>query len=105
MAALSPLVEGIARKSLQGLLHRLARADLATIAKAIGKSDSMACRLRDGEATLTPQQFCDLLETLGLKLVDVRKYCVDRDVYEAVSTMATRAMGDPEIARKLVWDE
>ena len=101
----SPAAPEVARKSLQALLQRLAKADLATIAKAIGKSESTACRLRDGEASLTPQEFCALLEAVGFKLVDVRKYCVDREVYEAMSTMATRAMSNPDIARQLVWDD
>ncbi len=93
------------RKALQGLLQRLARMPLEPIAKAIGKSESTACRVRDGESPLSLCEFCDLVDLAGLKMVSKEKVCVDRPVYEAMATVATKAMSLPEFARQLVWDD
>lgn len=105
MAELSQDSSETARKSLQVLLQRLAKMDLESIAKAIGKSDSTACRLRDGEASLTPAEWCALIAAASFKLVDQSKYCVDKPMYDAMAVIASKAMGNPEIARQLVWDD
>lgn len=105
MAEVSPLRLEPSRKALQGLLQRLARMPLAEIARAIGKSESTACRVRDGESPLTLAECIDLLDAAGLKVVDKGKVCVDRAIYDAMASVATKAMGTPEIARQLVWDD
>lgn len=104
-AELSPVPVATSRKSLQSLSHRLAKLPLDVIAKAIGKSDSSACRVRDGESPLTLTEWCELIEVAGLKLVSRDKYCVDKEIYDAMAAVATKAMGTPDIARRLVWDE
>ena len=78
---------------------------LEEIAKAIRKSDSTACRVRDGEQGLTVSEWVDLVVSAHAKLVDVDKVCVDRAIYDGIAAVASKAMADPVITRQLVWDE
>jgi hypothetical protein len=60
----------------QVLTTRLARQSLENIAKAIGKDDTAACKIRANERPCTLTEFCALLELAGLKLVDAGRFCV-----------------------------
>lgn len=101
----SAISSELSRKVLGNLSQRLARMPLDDIAKAIRKSDSTACRVRDGEQGLTVSEWVDLCISAKLKLVDIDKVCVDRAIYDGIAAVASKAMADPAIARQLVWDE
>lgn len=95
----------VARKSSQSLLRALARMPLEAISSALGKDESVASRVRSGEARVTVGEFCELVDAAGLKLVGADKHCVDRAKWEAISTIAAAAMSDKESVRRLVWEE
>jgi methylphosphotriester-DNA--protein-cysteine methyltransferase len=105
MAEASAAPVGNARKSLQFISQRLAKMPLEAIAAAIGKSDSTACRVRDGEQGLTLAEWCNLVDAAEGKLVDQSRVCVDRPIYEALAAISTKAMGNAAMAKQLVWDE
>lgn len=46
-----------------------------------------------------------LLAYAGFKVVPVDYVCVDRQTYESVAHLATRAMSRPEIAKQLIWED
>lgn len=95
----------ITRKSSQVLLRVLARLPLDQLAQALSKDESTASRVRSGEARLTVGEFCELVDTAGLRFVQAGKVCVDREKYEALATLAAAAMADKETIQRLVWDD
>lgn len=96
-------------KRLQGTLQSIATALAATplevLAKAIGKDDTQASRIRSGQLGTTVQDLARMLHAAGLKCVSAEKVCVDRARYEAMVTMASAAMSDEQTVRRLTWDE
>src|SRR5688572_15376043 len=103
MPAVSSIAAPMARKSAQTLLRSLARMPLETIAQALSKDESTASRVRSGEARVTVGEFCELVDAAGLKLVSADKYCVDRALWVAVTTMLAATMADKESVQRLVW--
>lgn len=49
--------------------------------------------------------FASLMAHCGLKCVAAEKVCVSHEMYAAMTLINQRAMSDPEIARRLVWEE
>lgn len=94
-------IEACLRAAAQALAH----APLDVLAGAIGRDDTTACRIRSEEAKVTISDAVRLLHAAGLKTVSRRKVCVDREVYAAMTTIASRAMADEETARRLTWDD
>jgi hypothetical protein len=91
---------------LQLLAKQLASTPLDTLATAVGKDDtSQISRIRSGQLGATVQDVARLMYAAGLKIVPVDRVCVDGATYQAMATIAARAMGDAEIARKLTWDD
>lgn len=90
---------------LRGVARALAAAPLPTLAESIGRDDTTACRIRSEEVKVTISDAVRLLHAAGLKAVPLRKVCVDREVYQAMTTIASRAMADEQTARRLTWDE
>jgi hypothetical protein len=83
----------------------LAKVPLEEIARAIGKDDTAACKVRSGERAATIAELMKLIPLCGLKLVDKDKICVDRRAYESMTYIASKAMADQQSAQRLIWDE
>ena len=88
-------IETIILNAIQGNGKQVA------LAAAIGFHESTISKMK-GEVLA---HFAQLLAHAGLKVVAVDKVCVSREMYEAMTLINQRAMADPEIARKLVWEE
>lgn len=106
MSTSSETDDASARKTLQGSLRSvaqaLARASLETLAGAISKDETTLCKIRGGDAKVSIEDAVRVLDAAGLKVVPINKVCVDRETYLAVSTIATRAMALPDVARRLM---
>jgi hypothetical protein len=87
------------------LASRLSKLPLEDIARALGKDDTAACKIRSGERACTVGELAKLIPLCGLKLVDRDKVCVDRQAYESMTYIATKAMSNQSMAQQLVWDE
>lgn len=61
------------------LATRLLKQSVRDIADALDKDESTASRVRASERAVTIQEFCDLLDLAGLKLVSKEKLCVHAD--------------------------
>jgi hypothetical protein len=90
-----------ARNFVQDVLQRLARVKNTAVAQAIGKDESQVSRIVSGESGIKLADLHPFLAALGLKVVDTRRVCVDREVYESFKTIATKALVEP---KSLDWD-
>jgi hypothetical protein len=70
-----------ARKLAQTILQRLASVKNEEVGRAIGKDHSTVSRISSGEAGVKLNDIEGFLSALGLKVVDVNKCCVDREVW------------------------
>lgn len=93
------------RKAAHFLLKRLNRLPLATVAGALGKDESTACRVRSGERGCNAEEFCALLDVSGLKLVDKAKKCVDPRVFDFLLYEHEKSMGSGVFVRQLSNDD
>lgn len=82
--------------------ERLRLAKREAIEEAMGKGESWATKIINGEAGVRLDDLPQLLAALGLKVVSEDRRCVDPDIYEAVMLIHERLA--PNI-RKLVWDD
>lgn len=109
MGASLPEATADTSKRTQAALRMVARSMSATsleaLADAIGKDDSTASRVRSEEARVSISDAVRLICAAGLKVVSAEKVCVDRALYEAMATIASAAMADQQVARRLTWDE
>jgi len=71
------------------------------LAAAMGVSEATISRVK----TEKLEDAMALLYQLGFKVVPVERVCVDLQMYEAMTRIATRAMADAETARRLVWGD
>jgi hypothetical protein len=90
-----------AQDSLRLVAQAISRAPLDQLAAAINKDDSTVSRVRSGDAKVSMDDAIRLLHAVGLRVVPIDSVVVNSSKYEAVLTMATAAMADPEIARRL----
>lgn len=90
-----------ARKFASVALQRISAVGQNTIAAEIGVSAPTVSRFVADDL----QRACEVLAAAGLKLVEHDRVCVDRQTYTALSHIAAKAMKDPEIAQKLVWED
>lgn len=84
---------------------KLAGTPLDVLAKAIDKDDSQTSKIRSGQLGAQVKDVVRMLAAAGLKVVPADRVCVQREKYEAMVTIASAAMADPETARRLTWDE
>jgi len=110
MAELSTSAEASASTRLQSGLQLIAKAlagtPLDALAHAIGKAETtQVSRIRSGQLGASVQDVARLLYAAGLKVVPADRVCVDAATYQAMATIAARAMGNAEIAQKLTWDD
>lgn len=73
----------------------------AAVAVAMQVNDSTISRLKNEHL----QPFSRLLAHLGLKVVPADRVCVDREMYRAMTRIASRAMANEEVAQRLIWDD
>lgn len=97
----STVPSAAARTFVQDIMQRLARVKSETVAQAIGKDASTVSRVASGELGVKLADLQPFLRALDLKVVDVGRVCVDREVYESYKTLATKALTEPE---SLEWD-
>ena len=93
------------QSSLQAVASALSSTSLDVLAKAVGKDDTVVCKIRSGESGAKVPDLVKLLHAAGLKVVPADRVCVQREKYEAIVTIASAAMADPATARRLTWDE
>lgn len=109
MAASSPASAETSSKRLQAGLQLVSKClsgtSLDVLGKSIEKDDSQTSRIRSNQLGATVKDVVKLLYASGLKCVPEDRVCVDRATYEAINTLAQRAMQNPDIARQLTWDE
>lgn len=109
MAESSAPADADARNDPQSALRVVASALAATpldvLAAAIGKDESTACRIRSEEAKVSISDAVRLIYAAGKKVVSAEKVCVDREMYEAMVSVTSRAMSDAQTVRRLTWDE
>lgn len=91
-----------ARKSAQAVMHGLARQPLSVLAEAAGVDESVASRMRSGEARATLAQYCALLDAAGLRVVPSDRACIDRERLDAITKLLAAALQDPATVKKLV---
>ena len=92
-----------ARKISSTILHATQRdATQSALAAAMGVSESTVSRML---APAHLDQMAILLAHAGLKVVPVERICVDPQMYEAMTRIASRAMADTETAQRLVWGD
>jgi hypothetical protein len=83
----------------------LGGTSLETLSQAIGKDDTQASRIRSGQLGATVQDVARMLYAAGLKVVPVDRVCVDGPTYQAMATIAARAMANAQIAQQLTWGD
>lgn len=101
MTALSAPEQAPSLRSGGVVGERLRTAKAASVADALGKSDSWVDKVRNGESGILIHDIPALLEALGLKAVGAEKVCVDRDIYVSLKNIAGAALENP---RKLEWE-
>ena len=105
MSTVQQTAPAMPRNSAQALLRALASMPLEAISEAIHKDDSVACRVRSGDARLTVQELGALIDACGQKLVSKDAVCIRREKYESMSHLFAAAMSDEATVRRLIWDE
>lgn len=87
------------RKMTSLILRRLREPGTQTVlANALGVAESTISRLKSEQL----EHFCGLLVHLDLKVVPETDLSVDPRAFEFTTYIAGRAMGDPEVCRKLL---
>lgn len=104
-SALSPGDDAAVNAGLRLITSELAKASLDTLARAIQKEESQVSRIRSEEVGAKISDVVRLIYTVGLKVVPADHVTVKRETYEAVATIAMKAMADPQLARRLMLDE
>lgn len=101
MTTVSAAIAERARKFASVALQRISAVGQNNIAAEIGVSPPTVSRWVSDDL----ERACQVLAAAGLKVVDHDRVCVDRQTYDALSHIAAKAMKDPEIAQKLVWED
>ncbi|HAC90928.1 MAG TPA: hypothetical protein DCF63_09890 [Planctomycetaceae bacterium] len=91
-----------ARKSHAAVLQALSRPGTqVAIATAMGISETQVSRMKNEQL----EQICVLLAHAGMKVVSNDKVCVNREAYESMSYIASKAMADRDISKRLIWED
>jgi len=94
-----------AGNSVAILATRLSRLSLEQIARAIGKDDTAACKVRSGERAASVADLAKLIDAAGLKLVDKSRVCVKMEEYNFMRRLTARALTNERIAQELTFDD
>lgn len=92
-----------ARKTHSVALQRISEIGQNTIAAEIGVSPPTVSRFISEENGL--ERACQILAAAGFKVVPIDRVCVDKDMYQALVTIAGGAMANPDTMQKLVWED
>ena len=84
------------------ILDRARSMGQIRVAENLDTSESTVSRALSPE---TLRNACWVISALGLKVVPQTFVCVDKPMYDAIITVAARAMNNPETVQKLVWEE
>lgn len=88
------------RKALSRVLQTMQDPGTArNVAQVLGVSESTISRTKE-----QLDNALALMYQLGFKVVPEDHVCVQRDRYEAMSTLARAAMACEETSRKLIWE-
>jgi hypothetical protein len=92
-----------ARKISALVLQRAQRdATQVALAAAMGVSESTVSRMLAPESL---DKLALMLAHVGLKVVPLERVCVDRQMFDAMSCIASRAMADEAVAQRLTWED
>lgn len=78
------------------IAERLRNAKGLAVSSALGKSDSWARKVLDGESGVLLDDLPGLLKELGLRVVGVDRVCVPRDEYQAYRALAAQYLKQPQ---------
>lgn len=91
-----------ARKSHAAVLQALSKPGTqVAIASAMGVSEAHISRMKNEHL----EQVCLMLAHAGMKVVSNDKVCVNREAYESMSYIASKAMADRDISKRLIWED
>jgi len=96
---------GVAGNPVAILSTRLSKLTLEQIARALGKDDTAACKVRSGERAASVADLAKLIDAAGLKLVDKSRVCVKVDEYNFMRRLTARALTNERIAQELTFDD
>lgn len=82
-------------------MQRLAAMGQNRVADEIGVSAPTVSRWASEDL----DRACQIMATLGLKVVQSDRVCVDKKMYEALVMIAGKAMSHSETAQRLVWED
>lgn len=86
------------------LSQRLARLSGKEIGDACDCDHSQASRIASGQRGATIEEWCNLIELMGLKIVDANKLCVGVDEFNFMRQTTARAIANEQVARSLFED-
>lgn len=86
------------------LSTRLARLSGRQIGEACRCDHTQASRIASGQRGATMEEWCNLLDLMGLKVVPADKLCVSRSEFEFMRQTTARAIAHADIARTLFED-
>jgi hypothetical protein len=90
-----------ARKSHSIALQRISAVGQNNIATEIGVSPPTISRCVSEDL----ERVMQVLAAAGLKVVPVDRICVDQSMYQALVTIASGAMSNPDTMQQLVWED
>lgn len=86
------------------LATRLARLSGKEISQACGNCDhTVASRIASGQRGATIEEWCGLLDLMGLKIVTAEKVCVSPDRLRFLEQTTARALANEQVAMAL-WE-
>lgn len=96
MPTSSQTIGSESRASTSVIAERMRNAKRAALSAALGKSDTWASKVIDGECGVTLNDMPALLKELGLRVVGVDRVCVPRDEYLAYRALAAQYLKQPQ---------
>lgn len=85
------------------LSTRLARLTGKEIGDACGCDHTVASRIASGQRGATIEEWCNLLESMNLKIVTAEKVCVSPDRLRFLEQTTSRALANEQVAMAL-WE-
>ena len=85
------------------LATRLARLSGKEIGEACNCDHTVASRIASGQRGATVEEWCNLIELMGLKLVDQNKVCISPDRLRFLEQTTARALANEQVAMAL-WE-
>jgi hypothetical protein len=85
------------------LATRLARLTGKEIGDACGCDHTVASRIASGQRGATIEEWCNLLDLMGLKIVTAEKVCISPDRLRFLEQTTARALANEQVAMAL-WE-